>query len=287
MHGASSRLRTRSWSRPWTSRGDERRARERERGAARAHRGGLARERTPRLGPLQQRPGRDRRRRGAAGGRRARGRRFGRGLQRRDRPAGNVSVWDGRRPSILPYGRTRGRRGRRKRASQADLLLLRGLRQLSQSRGVPGPGPAAAPKPRDVRARARLRRQPPRSGRSFPGGDGAHDRRGRSAPGQVPHRRAQGLPRSRGVAATMAALSTRGDALRRRASDARREAAELRGATEAAVRESRRRRHECLLDDARARRMRAQPVCSAWSDLRWRRPEADLHQVLVPVPEER
>jgi hypothetical protein len=63
---------------------------------------------------------------------------------------------------------------------------------------------------------------------------------------------------------------------------------ELRGATEAAVRESRRRRHEYLLDDARARRMRVPPpVRSAWSDLQWRRPEADLHQVLVPVPEER
>jgi len=29
------------------------------------------------------------------------------------------------------------------------------------------------------------------------------------------------------------------------------------------------------------------PVRSAWSDLHWRRPEADLRQVLVPVPEER
>lgn len=82
----------------------------------------------------------------------------------------------------------------------------------------------------------------------------------------------------------MAALSKTDASVRRQAGDTRREAAELRLAARRISLESRRRRHECLLSYARASRIRAQPLLSPWSDLTWRRPDDELAQVLVSVP---
>lgn len=81
----------------------------------------------------------------------------------------------------------------------------------------------------------------------------------------------------------MAALTAVRTDVRREARDLRWESRLLRVANERKLRECRRRRHECLVEFARTKRILMQPLRSGWSDLRWERPGPELRRVLVPL----
>ena len=86
-----------------------------------------------------------------------------------------------------------------------------------------------------------------------------------------------------GVGDDVASLTLKTAAARTDAALLRREAATLRWTTKLIVRESRERRHSCLLSYAHSCRLRAEPLSSPWSTLLWQRPGAELDQVLVLV----
>lgn len=83
----------------------------------------------------------------------------------------------------------------------------------------------------------------------------------------------------------MASLSAQQALARRRSAALLFENTALRATLQQAVRENHRRRHECLLSLACTSRLRAEPIPSPWSDLRWQRPGTALDGLLVAVPD--
>ena len=91
------------------------------------------------------------------------------------------------------------------------------------------------------------------------------------------------VPQRLSVGGDVASLTVKVAAARLDAAHLRREAATLRWTTRMTVRECKERRHSCLVNYARACRLRARPLASPWSTLLWQRPGPYLDQVLVVV----
>src|SRR5262249_52955583 len=90
-------------------------------------------------------------------------------------------------------------------------------------------------------------------------------------------------PEQADVHRDLSSLAVKSAVVRSDAAHLRSEAAFLRRTTRVIVRESRERRHTCLLNYPRACPPRAEPVASPWSTLLWRRPDAELDRVLLAI----